>query len=163
MNTGPIHFNRAEGAVTLTAEIWLPQPRSEIFSFFADAGNLEALTPPWLRFEILTPPPIPMAIGTLINYQLRIHGWPVRWQTQITAWEAPVRFVDEQLRGPYRLWRHEHTFAEVDGGTLVRDVVRYGMLGGAVVNALFVQPDLRKIFSYRQEKLAEHFQIHERR
>jgi len=163
MNPGPIRFNRTERAGTLTAEIWLPRSRPEVFSFFADAGNLEALTPPWLRFEILTPPPIQMAVGTLINYRLRVHGWPVRWQSQITAWEPSVRFVDEQLRGPYRLWRHEHTFAEADGGTLVRDVVTYAVLGGAVVNALFVRPDLQKIFAYRQEKLADQFQTRERR
>ena len=158
MNTGPIRFNRTDRVFTLTAEIWLPRSRPDVFSFFADAGNLEALTPPWLRFEILTPPPIQMAVGALIDYRLRVHGWPVRWQTQITAWEPPVRFVDEQLRGPYRLWCHEHTFAEADGGTLVRDVVRYRMLGGALVNAWFVRPDLTKIFAYRQKKLAERFQ-----
>jgi len=163
MNIGPIRFNRTERAFTLTAEIWLPQSRPEIFSFFANAGNLEALTPPWLHFEILTPSPIQMAVNALIDYQLRVHGWPVRWQTQITAWEPPVRFVDEQLRGPYRLWRHEHTFAEAEGGTLVRDVVYYRLLGGTLVNAMFVQPDLEKVFAYRQEKLAEHFQTREQR
>ena len=118
-------------------------------------GNLEALTPAWLRFEILTPRPIGMRAGALIDYRLRVRGWPVRWQTRIAIWEPPARFVDEQLRGPYRLWRHEHTFAEEAGGTRVRDVVHYAVLGDAVVNALFVRPDLRKIFSYRQEKLTE--------
>ena len=157
MNTGPIRFARTDHAFTLTAEIWLPQPRPEVFSFFADAGNLEALTPPWLHFEILSPLPIPMAVGALIDYRLRVHGWPVRWQTRIADWEPPVRFVDEQLRGPYRLWRHEHTFTEADGGTLVRDVVDYRVLGGVVVNALFIQNDLKKIFAYRQEKLADRF------
>ena len=161
MTVLPLHFERAGGGYTLTAEIWLPRSRSEVFAFFADAGNLEVLTPAWLRFEILTRRPIGMQSGALIDYRLRIHGWPVRWQTRIAVWEPPVRFVDEQLRGPYRLWRHEHTFEEAAGGTRVRDVVHYVVLGGAVVNALFVRPDLRKIFSYRQKKLAERLDSNE--
>ena len=161
MTVPPLHFERAGGGYTLTAEIWLPRSRPEVFAFFADAGNLEALTPAWLRFEILTPRPIGMQAGALIDYRLRVHGWPVRWQTRIAVWEPPVRFVDEQLRGPYRLWRHEHTFEETAGGTRVRDVVHYAVLGGALVNALFVRPDLRKIFSYRQEKLAERLDSNE--
>ena len=161
MTVLPLHFERAGGGYTLTAEIWLPRSRPEVFAFFADAGNLETLTPAWLRFEILTPRPIGMQAGALIDYRLRVHGWPVRWQTRIAAWEPPVRFVDEQLRGPYRLWRHEHTFEEEAGGTRVRDVVHYAVLGGAVVNALFVRPDLRKIFFYRQKKLAERLDSNE--
>ena len=102
-----------------TSETWLARPRAGVFEFFADAANLERLTPPWLGFEILTPRPIAMRVGALIDYRLRVHRIPLRWRTEITAWEPPVSFVDEQLRGPYRLWHHTHTFTEQAGGTAV--------------------------------------------
>ncbi len=152
-----IVFGNDGGAFTLTAEQWLPRPVDEVFRFFADAGNLDALTPRWLRFEIVTPRPIEMKVGALIDYRLRLRGWPIRWQSEISDWSPPHRFVDEQRRGPYRLWHHTHTFAARDGGTLVRDVVRYDVPGGAVANALLVRRDLRKIFTYRQRRLAERF------
>jgi ligand-binding SRPBCC domain-containing protein len=139
------------------SEIWLPRTLTEVFPFFADAGNLDLLTPPWLRFEILTPPPIEMKVGALIDYRLRLRRWPIRWRTRITEWQPPVRFVDEQLRGPYRQWIHEHTFAERDGGTLVGDRVRYAVPGGALVNALFVRRDIERIFAHRRSKLQEVF------
>jgi ligand-binding SRPBCC domain-containing protein len=148
-------FGKDAGAFTLTTEQWLPRPLREIFSFFADAGSLDALTPAWLRFEILTPRPIEMKVGTLIDYRLRLRGLPIRWQSQISDWGPPHRFVDEQRHGPYRLWHHTHTFAERDGGTVVRDVVRYNVPGGPLANTLFVRRDLQKIFTYRQQKLAE--------
>src|SRR3954468_23005074 len=116
-----IEFGRDGDALTLCARILLPRPVTEVFMFFAEPGNLETLTPPWLRFHILTPQPILMRAGARIDYRLRVHGLPVRWQSEITAWEPPVRFVDEQRRGPYRVWVHEHTFEEGDGGTEVRD------------------------------------------
>ncbi|MGB9275140.1 MAG: SRPBCC family protein [Terrimicrobiaceae bacterium] len=97
-------------------ELWLPRPLGEVFSFFADAGNLELLTPPQLNFHILTPCPLEMRVGLLIEYRLRVRGIPLRWQSEITAWEPPHRFVDEERRGPYRLWQHEHLFEERDGG-----------------------------------------------
>ena len=140
---------------TLAACMTLPRPRTEVFTFFADPGNLETLTPPWLRFHILTPQPVIMRVGALIDYRLRVHGLPVRWQSEITAWEPPVRFVDEQRRGPYRVWIHEHTFEEGDGGTEVWDRVRYIVLGGRLVNRLLVRRDLRAIFSFRQKRLRE--------
>ncbi|MCG3149796.1 MAG: hypothetical protein PCFJNLEI_03261 [Verrucomicrobiae bacterium] len=147
----------SENQFSLTVEQWVPRPVAEVFSFFADAGNLDRLTPAWLRFEILTPRPIEMKAGALIDYRLRLRGWPIRWRTRINEWLPPVRFVDEQVRGPYRLWHHTHTFVERDGGTLVGDRVRYAVPGGAVVNALFVRRDVAKIFAYRQQKLAELF------
>jgi ligand-binding SRPBCC domain-containing protein len=122
------------------------------FALFGDARNLEAITPPWLRFRVITPDPIQMAPGTLIDYRLRLHGVPVRWRTVIDAWEPPHRFVDRQLSGPYALWEHTHEF-EADGdGTLIRDRIRYrigfGPLGAAAL-ALFVRRDLERIFEYR--------------
>jgi ligand-binding SRPBCC domain-containing protein len=136
------------------SEIWLPRPLTEVFPFFADAGNLDALTPGWLRFEILTPRPIAMRVGARIDYRLRLRGLPIRWQSEISDWNPPHRFVDEQRCGPYRLWHHTHTFTAVGNGTTVRDLVCYSLVGGALTNALFVKRDLQKIFAYRQEKLA---------
>lgn len=129
----------------------------EVFAFFSDARNLEVLTPPWLRFRILTPEPIELSTGTLLDYELKLHGFPVRWQSEITAWEPPRRFVDEQRRGPYRLWIHEHRFEPRDSGTLAQDRVRYSVFGGALVNRFLVEPDLRRIFAFRQQKLLELF------
>ena len=141
----------------LRSTLWLPRPIDEVFEYFAEAENLERLTPPWLGFQIATPAPIEMAAGTQITYRLSLHGLPLRWDSEITAWEPPYRFVDVQRRGPYRLWEHEHLFAEQGGGTLVTDHVRYAVLGGRLVQRLFVAPDLRKIFTYRRAQLVETF------
>ena len=142
----------------------LPFPRERVFEFFARAENLELLTPPWLSFRILTPQPIRMGAGTLIDYRLRLHGIPLRWRSEITVWEPPHRFVDEQRRGPYRLWRHEHRFTEVDGGTRVDDWVRYAVLGGTLIDKLLVAPDVRRIFDFREERLRAFFpSSHDRR
>ena len=138
-------------------ELWLPRPPDEVFPFFADAGNLELLTPPLLNFRILTPRPIEMRLGTLIDYRLRIRGIPVRWRSEITAWEPQRRFVDEQRRGPYRLWNHEHTFEARDGGTLCTDRVRYAVAFDFFVHRILVRPDIERIFAFRQRKLRERF------
>lgn len=135
----------------------IPFPRETVFDFFARAENLELLTPPWLSFHIQTPKPIRMCEGTLIDYRLRLRGLPLRWRSEITIWEPPFRFVDEQRRGPYRLWVHEHRFEEVDGGTRVEDLVRYAVPGGTLVDKLFVAPDVKRIFDYRQERLRDLF------
>ncbi len=135
----------------------VPRPRAEVFAFFADAGNLQELTPPWLRFEVLTPRPIEMGPGTLIDYRLRLRFIPIRWRTRIAVWEPPHRFMDEQLRGPYRLWLHEHTFEEDGDGTLCGDFVRYAVPFGALANRLMVARDVRKIFAYRERRLQEIF------
>jgi len=142
---------------TLETSLWLPQPVDRVFSFFADAANLERLTPPWLRFRVLTPLPITMAAGTRIDYRLRYRGIPLRWRTEIQAWEPPRRFVDCQVKGPYRRWVHEHVFVEQDGGTLATDYVEYALLGGALTNALFVGRDLERIFAYRRQRMLEIF------
>jgi ligand-binding SRPBCC domain-containing protein len=135
----------------------LERPLPDVFAFFSNAENLECLTPPWLRFSIRTPRPIRMAEGTLIDYALRIHGIPIRWRSEITVWDPPHRFVDEQLRGPYRMWVHEHGFLADGDGTVVRDHVRYAVWGGSLVNRFLVAPDVRRIFAYREERLAERF------
>lgn len=139
----------------LRSELWLPRSLGEVFPFFVEARNLAAITPPWLRFEVLTPARIEMRVGTLIDYRLRVHGIPLRWRTEMAAWEPPYRFVDVQLRGPDTLWHHTHTFEERDGGTLCTDHVRYRLIGGALVNWLFVRRDVECIFCYRQERLHE--------
>ncbi|MBI1346513.1 CDP-paratose 2-epimerase [bacterium] len=148
------HPTRA-GAYQLQTELWLPRPIHEVFNFFSDAGNLEAITPPWLHFQVLTPRPIRMAAGTLIEYRLRLHGFPLYWRTEIAVWEPPYRFVDQQLRGPYQLWHHLHTFEEQNGGTLCRDVVDYAFFGGPIVHALLVKRDLVQIFDYRCERMKQ--------
>jgi len=132
----------------------LPAPLEAVFRFFADATNLETITPPWLRFRVTTPQPIEMGEGTLIDYRLRIRGVPVRWQSEITDWDPPHRFVDRQLRGPYRRWVHTHVFEPTADGTLVRDAVEYAVPGGGLVNRLLVRPDVERIFAYRRETLA---------
>lgn len=141
------------GSFVLTTSLWVPQKRHDVFELFADAFQLKNLTPPWLGFRVLTPAPIEMRKGCLIDYQLRLHGLPIRWRTEITQWEPPFRFEDSQIRGPYSLWVHTHTFEERDGGTLVRDRVAYRVPGGSLVNRLFVQGDLRRIFQYRHDQL----------
>ena len=148
-------------AYRLEMEIWLPRPRKEVFAYFADAHKLEEITPPWLNFRVVTPAPISMHVGTLIDYRLRLHGIPLSWRTLISVWEPPFRFVDEQLRGPYRLWHHEHIFEEVDGGTLVRDIVDYAVPGGPLIHGLLVRRDVERIFEYRAEVLKRSFQTPE--
>jgi len=141
----------------ITAELWLPRVREEVFEFFADARNLAILTPPWLRFEILTPTPISMGVGTLIDYRIGVHGIPIRWRTEIAEWEPPRRFVDVQLRGPYRLWHHTHRFEESEGGTRCLDRVRYWPRGGGLIDWLFVRRDVQRIFEYRKDRMRELF------
>ena len=132
--------------------------RDEAFAFYADAFNLESITPPWLRFRVITPTPIAMDEGTLIDYRLALHGAPVRWRTRIAVWEPPHRFVDIQLRGPFSLWEHTHTFEPDEGGTLIRDIVRYRVPSGPlgrIAERLVVRRDLRRIFDYRHEAVAQ--------
>jgi ligand-binding SRPBCC domain-containing protein len=136
-------------------EQWFPLRPEEVFTFFSDALNLELITPPWLRFKVLTVSPIEMREGTVIDYRLRLRGIPLRWQSQITAWEPPHRFVDQQRQGPYRLWIHEHTFVESNGGTLARDRVEYAVPGGMLVQKFFVEPELKRIFAYRSRRMQE--------
>ena len=142
----------------LHREQWIARPREEVFAFFANAANLEKLTPPWMRFEILTPAPIQMTAGTRIDYRI---GWRlvrIRWHTEIVEWDPPHQFVDVQLRGPYALWHHTHSFADERGGTRITDTVRYRLpwgIIGAAAHRLMVARDLKQIFDYRAERIGE--------
>ena len=141
------------GHHVLRREQRLPGPPAEVFPFFSDAGNLEAITPPWLRFEVVTPRPIEMRPGALIEYRLVLHRLPIAWLTRIEEWEPGVRFVDMQMAGPYRLWHHTHEFrVHPDGGTVMTDTVRYALpLGplGALAHRAVVRRDVERIFAFR--------------
>lgn len=135
----------------------VPLSAAEAFVFFADAFNLEAITPPWLRFRILTPRPIPMGEGTSIEYRLALHRLPFRWRTRIERWEPVRRFVDTQVEGPFRHWEHTHTFEELPAGTLIRDRVAYRMPYGALgslARRLLLARDLERIFDYRRDAVS---------
>jgi ligand-binding SRPBCC domain-containing protein len=138
-------------------EQWLPRPREEVFAFFADAANLDAITPGWLRFRTVTPAPIVMGENVLIEHRLRLYGIPIRWQSRIDVWEPPSRFVDEQVSGPYRLWVHEHIFETHDGGTQIRDRVRYAVPFDLIAHR-FVRREVERIFAYRREMLRQKFE-----
>jgi ligand-binding SRPBCC domain-containing protein len=141
----------------LLREQWFPRPIEGVFAFFADARNLEEITPGWLGFQVLSPQPIGMRSGTRILYRIRWHGLPMRWLTEIASWNPPTGFADVQLRGPYRLWHHTHRFESVDGGTLMRDEVRYAMpfaLLGQFAHAWLVKSELEALFNYRAVALS---------
>ena len=138
----------------LEREQLVARPATEVFEFFARAGNLELITPPWLRFEVLTPEPVAMAPGALIEYALRLHRVPLRWVSRIEEWRTGRCFVDRQVRGPYRLWHHRHEFAARGDDTVVRDRVHYALpLGrlGDLVHAALVRGDLERIFDFRRD------------
>lgn len=156
-----IQIAKQESGYVLLSTMRLPSNREEIFAFFANARNLEALTPDSLNFRVLTPDPIVMSQGALIDYQLKIRGLPVRWQSEITIWDPPYQFVDVQRRGPYRWWVHKHVFREENGETIITDEVRYGVKGGGLIHGLLVAPELRRIFQYRHNRLEESFSVAE--
>ncbi len=139
---------------TLEREQLLAGDLDDVFTFFSRAGNLQTLTPPWLHFALLTPEPVEMRPGLLIDYRLRLHGVPIRWTSRIQEWVPGRRFVDLQVRGPYRLWHHTHEFEARGRGTLVRDHVRYELplgLAGRLAGAAFVRRDLERVFDYRRD------------
>jgi ligand-binding SRPBCC domain-containing protein len=145
---------------TLRREQWIPRSIDEVFEFFADARNLEEITPPWLGFRILSMDPGEISQGTEIRYRLKLHGIPIHWRTEIRVWERPHRFVDVQRSGPYRLWHHTHRFEANGDQTRMIDIVRYrlpfGILG-RIVHALKVRGDVRRVFDYRRERIQELF------
>jgi len=149
-----VSIARAEGEWVLTARTRIRRPLPEVFAFFADCRNLEVLTPPELRFRILTPDAHRVHEGLRIDYRLRIWGVPVQWQSLISVWEEGRRFVDEQTRGPYRRWHHEHRFQADGDGTIVTDRVEYSVPFGSLAHVL-VRPQLMRIFRYRAARLAE--------
>ena len=137
----------------------VPRPLDEVFAFYAAPGNLARITPSWLGFQIVTPD-VAMRQGLTIEYRIRPLGVPQRWVSEITLWDPPRRFVDEQRRGPYRRWHHLHEFRAVDGGTEIRDRVTYALpLGplGRLAHALFVRRQLEAIFAYRERVIRELF------
>lgn len=134
------------------------RPLAEVFPFFADAANLEIITPPWLGFRILTPGPIEIQSGTLIDYRIALCGVPLKWRTRIESFETPVRFVDTQVWGPYDFWHHTHEFSEIPEGTRMVDRVRYRIPWGPIgelARWLFVDRQLKMIFDYRYAKIEE--------
>jgi len=141
----------------LTRQATLNLPRPQVFDFFADAGNLEKITPPELEFNIITPRPMKLGEGSLIEYDLKLRGFLIHWRTLISRWDPPFEFIDEQLKGPYKQWIHRHTFTEVPGGTEIRDHVRYRLplepLGD--VMHFLVRGELERIFDFRQNAVRE--------
>lgn len=149
------HIALANGVQALETTTRLPRPVESTFAFFADAENLERITPPELRFEIITATPITIEEGTIIDYRLRLYGVPFRWRTRIDTWRPSVEFVDEQIRGPYRRWRHRHSFVPDAGGTQMTDRVEYQLPlqpFGRIVAPL-VRRQLERIFRYRADAI----------
>lgn len=145
---------RNNHVLTFTQDVRRNLP--EVFALFSQAENLETLTPDWLRFKILDVTPTPIRRGTLIRYHLRVHGIPLRWTSEIVEWEPPHRFVDLQLRGPYKLWRHEHRFEAIDGGTRITDTVNLALplsVIGDLAFKMMVRSDVEKIFAFRRDKI----------
>jgi len=170
--SGPVWWGREErrldnnagafGKViyTLRREQFVARPLEEVFEFFSDARNLQVITPPWLNFQILTPGPIDIKPGLLLDYRLKWHGFTIAWRTEIETWDPPHTFTDKQVRGPYKLWRHTHTFAEVEGGTHMTDHVDYELpLGplGTIAHQMGVRRDLEQVFDYRQKVISDRF------
>lgn len=141
---------------TLRRKLWVPKPIDKVFPFFSDVKNLDRITPKWLHFRSVEHPES-VGEGTRLMHKLKIRGIPITWVSEITHWDPPYGFVDEQKKGPYRLWKHEHTFREEKDGTVCEDTVKYAVLGGDLINRFLIAPDLKKIFDYRQERLRKIF------
>jgi ligand-binding SRPBCC domain-containing protein len=145
---------------TYTRTQVLPGMPEEVFAFFEKPENLSRITPPWLQFRILTPSPVEMKIGTVIDYTISLLGVPIRWRTLITTYQPPERFVDEQVRGPYALWHHTHSFIRTEEGTRMVDAIRYAVPGGilgTMAHRWFVRRQLKTIFDYREKVISEIF------
>jgi len=149
--------NPFPGAFKLEVVTHIPRSIDEVFDFFSNAENLQELTPDNLHFEILSPTPIAMATGALIDYRIKIHGIPVKWKTEILDWSPPHHFIDTQIKGPYKLWHHRHTFEAVDAGVKMTDTVHYISPLHFLLNPLFIRRDVERIFAYRTQRLGELF------
>lgn len=148
----------AQGHSEFLASCWIPKPIDEVFEFFSLAENLEKITPPWLNFKIIKQSTPTIEQGTCIDYQLKLHGLPIKWRTEISNWRPPFEFTDTQLKGPYHLWQHTHSFSDLAGGTLMEDRVLYELpLGalGRITAGSFVLKDVRAIFDFRQKQIFE--------
>jgi len=149
-------------AYRLERSQFIPRPRHEVFAFFSDAANLARITPSFVGFRTLTPGPLVIRVGTVIDYQIRLYGFPIRWRTLIESFKPGVVFTDIQLRGPYRMWHHRHTFADAPGGTRMDDAIDYELpLGpmGALARRLFVARSLQRIFDFRAQCIAAIFPV----
>ena len=145
---------------TLTSEISVAAGINEVFTFFSKAENLDLITPPELKFKILTPLPVEITDGTLIDYSISLSGIPFKWKTKISRWEPPDYFIDVQLKGPYKIWIHEHIFRSQGTGTVVKDVINYlppGSIAEPVINRLFVKKKLERVLEFRKFKINEIF------
>jgi ligand-binding SRPBCC domain-containing protein len=132
----------------------------QVFDFFSKAENLEKITPPFLKFKIMTKKPINLKQGTIIDYKLNLRKVPFKWKTKITAWDPPYKFEDTQVKGPYKQWIHTHTFKQTEIGTMIKDRIEYrspGWIFEPIINKLFVRPDIEKIFKYRREQFQRYF------
>jgi hypothetical protein len=141
----------------LISEQWVPQPLEEAFAFFSRPENLQEITPGWLDFHIVRVES-ELHTGSLIEYRLRWHGIPMRWTTEIEVWNPPHRFIDNQLRGPYALWHHQHSFIAENGGTRIRDEVNYALPFGVIgqlAHLLTARRDVEAIFAFRRQRLEE--------
>jgi ligand-binding SRPBCC domain-containing protein len=141
-------------------ETLLKTSLTDVFKFFSNAENLETITPPWLKFNIITPLPIEMRKGAVIDYQLKLYGIPLKWKTLILEWDPPFRFIDCQLNGPYKKWIHEHRFEEKGQEIHMIDSIEYALPGGILapaINSIKIKKDINKIFLYREKKIIEIF------
>ena len=144
----------------LTKTTIINRPLVEVFNFFSNAENLNVITPPDMQFKIISPLPIQIKKGALIDYKIKVNGIPFKWQTEISEWQPNIRFVDQQIKGPYRVWIHEHTFEEVDGQTHMKDYVQFlspGWFLEPLINKLFVEKKVKAIFEYREKILKDLF------
>lgn len=146
---------------TLDSIQFINKPIEDVFEFFSNPDNLSVITPPKLGFKILTPTPIKMSIGRLIDYKIYLMGIPIHWRTLITDFDPPHTFIDQQIKGPYTIWHHTHTFQKVDGGVEIKDRVVYSIpfsILGRILNFLWIRKDLENIFNYRKKVIDELFE-----
>ncbi len=145
---------------TLDSIQFINKPIEDVFEFFSNPDNLSVITPPKLGFKILTPTPIKMSAGRLIDYKIYLMGFPIHWRALITDFDPPHTFIDQQIKGPYTIWHHTHTFQKVDGGVEIKDRVVYSIpfsILGRILNFLWIRKDLENIFNYRKKVIDELF------